>query len=130
MRNLTRRTVVIEHAGGHRRLVERSKQPLEHADLYEDQETAVRVSPKHRPVPVCRRREYPADELERINTELRRHVNEDRDETGDGVVLVEDDLLPLIDRDLRDSVFAPQPTISKLHSNTLVRRLIGAGELP
>lgn len=128
MRNLTRSTVVIEHDSGHRRLVERSKQPLEHADLYQDQ-APVRVSPKHRPIPVCRRREYPADELERINAELRRHVNEDRDETGDGIVLVEEDLLPLIDRDLRDSVFAPQPRISKLHSNTLVRRLIGAGEL-
>ena len=130
MRNLTRSAVVIEHATGQRKLVERSKERLEHADLYEEQETAVRVSPKQRAVPVCRRRECPADERERINAELRRHVNEDRDETGDGVVLVEEDLLPLIDHDLRNSVFAPQPTVSRLQSSTLIRRLIGAGELP
>lgn len=129
MRNLTRSAVVIEHASGHRRLVERSKERLEHADLYEDQETAVRVSPKQRAVPVCRRRKCLADERERINTELRRHVNEDRDETGDGVVLVEEDLLPLIDRDLRDSVFAPEPAVSPLRASPVVRRLIGAGDL-
>ncbi len=130
MRNLTRRAVVIEHPSGHRKLVERSEQRLEYPDLHEEQETAVRVSPERHAVPVCRRRECPADERERINTELRRHVNEDRDETGDGVVLVEGDLLPLIDHDLRNSVFAPQPTASRLQSSTLVRRLIGAGELP
>lgn len=129
MRNLTRRAIVIEHPGGRRKLVERSKQRLEHPDLYAEQETALRVSPEQHAVPVCRRRELPADERERINAELRRHVNEDRDETGDGVVLVEKDLLPLLDHDLRNSVFAPQPTAGRLQSSTLVRRLIGTGEL-
>ncbi len=130
MRNLTRNAIVIEHPTGQRKLVERSEPQLEHPDLYEQQETAVRVNPSQHAVPVCRRRQCPVDERQRFNAELRRHVNEDRDETGDGVVLVEEDLLPLIDHDLRDSVFAPQPTVSRLQASTLVRGLIGAGELP
>ena len=130
MRNLTRNAIVIEHPTGQRKLVERSRQHIEHPELHEEQETAVPVGPQQHPVPVCRRHEGPADERQRINAELRRHVNEDRDETGDGVVLVNEELLRLIDRDLRDSVFAPQATVSRLQSSTLVRRLIGAGDFP
>ena len=130
MRNLTRNAVVIEDPSGHRKLIERSRQALEYADLYQEQETAVRIGPKHHAVPVCRRREHTADERERINAELRDHVNADREETGDGVVLVEEDILPLIDRDLRDSVFAPRPSVGRMQSSTITRCLIGAGNLP
>lgn len=129
MRNLTRSSLVIEHASGQRKLIERSTQRLELPDLYEEQETAVPVSPEQHAVPVRRRRELPIDERERINTELRRHVNEDREETGNGVVLVEEELLPLVDHDLRNSVFAPERTAGRFQSSTLIRGLIGAGEL-
>ena len=40
------------------------------------------------------------------------------------------ELLPLVDRDLRDSVFTPQPAVSTLRASPLVRWLISAGDLP
>jgi len=72
MRNLTRNAIVIEHPTGQRKLVERSEPQLEHPDLYEQQETAVRVNPSQHAVPVCRRRQCPVDERQRFNAELRR----------------------------------------------------------
>lgn len=130
MRNLTTTAVIIEHPTGHRTLVETSTRRLDVPDLYDEQDTAVRLGPRQRPVRVRRRRQCAAREIKRLNADLRRHVNEDRDCSGDGIVLVERDLLPLVDRDLRDSVFAPQPAISKLKVSPLIRCLIGAGDLP
>lgn len=129
MRNLTTTSVIIEHPTGQRTFIEPEKQHLQLPDLYQDQDTAVRLGPKQRPVRVRRRQYCPAGERERINAELRRHVNEDREETGDGIVLVDHDVLPLLDHDLRNSVFTPEPTVSKLQSSPLVRSLIGTGDL-
>ena len=129
MRNLTTTALILEHSTGHRALVEPYKQPLEAPDLYDEQDTAVRLGAKQRPIPVRKRKCSPG-ERERINAELRRHVNDDREETGDGIVLIDHDLLPLIDHDLRDSVFTPQPAVSALRASPLVRCLIAAGDLP
>lgn len=130
MRNLTRSAVIIEHPTGQRTLVEASKQQLERPDLYDEQDAAVLLGPGQRPVRVRKRRQCEAAERERLNADLRRHANEDRDETGDGIVLVEHDVLPLVDHDLRGSVFAPEAAVSKLGISPLVRCLIGAGDLP
>ena len=129
MRNLTTTAIILEHPTGHRTLVEPCRQPLEAPDLYEEQDTAVRLGTKQRPIPVRRRKCSPG-ERERINSELRRHVNDDREETGDGIVLVEHDLLPLVDHDLRACVFTPQPAVSTLRASPLIRCLIAAGDLP
>ena len=129
MRNLTTTAIILEHPTGHRTLVEPCRQPLEAPDLYDEQDTAVRLGTKQRPIPVRRRKCSPR-ERERINSELRLHVNDDREETGDGIVLVEHDLLPLVDHDLRDCVFTPQPAVSTLRASPLVRCLIAAGDLP
>ena len=128
MRNLTTTAIILEHPTGHRTLVEACKQPLKAPDLYDEQGAAVRLGIKQRPIPVRKRKCSPG-ERERINAELRRHVNDDRDETGDGIVLVEHDLLPLVDHDLRDCVFTPQPAVSTLRASPLVRCLIAAGDL-
>jgi len=130
MRNLTATSVVIEHPTGQHTFIQPAKQRLDLPDLYEEQDTAVRLGPKQHPIRVRQHRQCPDGERERLNAELRRHVDEDRDETGDGIVLVEHDLLPLVDRDLRNSVFTPQPAVSTLRSSPLVRCLIGAGDLP
>ena len=129
MRNLTANSVIIEHPTGQRTLVEASKQNLELPDLYDEHGAAVRLGPRQRPVRVRKHRQCENAERERLNAELRRHVNDDREETGDGIVLVDHEVLPLVDQDLRDSVFAPQPAVSKLRTNPLVRCLIGAGDL-
>ena len=129
MRNLTTTAIIIEHPTGHRTLVEPCRQPLEAAELYDEQDTAVRLGTRQRPIPV-RKRKCSPDERERLNAELRRHVNDDRDETGDGIILVEHELLPLVDHDLRDCVFTPQPAVSTLRASPLVRCLIAAGDLP
>ena len=99
-------------------------------ELYNEHDAAVRLGPKGHPVRVRKRRECTAAEVERLNADLRRHVNEDREETGDGIVLVEHDLLPLVDHDLRNSVFTPEPAVSTLRTSPLVRCLTAAGELP
>ena len=130
MRNLTATSVIIEHPTGQRTLIEPSKETLDLPELYQEEETAVRLGPAQHPVRVRRPRECNPGERERLNAELRRNVNEDRDETGDGIVLVEHDVLPLVDHDLRDSVFTPQPAVSSLRTSPLVRCLIGAGDLP
>ena len=129
MRNLTTTAIILEHPTGHRTFVEPCRQPLEAPDLYDEQDTAVRLGTKQRPIPVRKRKCAPG-ERERINAELRRHVNDDREETGDGIVLVEHELLPLVDHDLRDCVFTPEPVTSRLRNSPLVRRLIAAGDPP
>ena len=93
-------------------------------------DAALQIGPEQHAIQVRKHRRCTDDDRERLNAGLRRHVNEDREETGDGIVLVEHDLLPLVDRDLRDSVFSPQPAISTLKASPLVRCLIGAGDLP
>ena len=130
MRNLTTSAVIIEHSTGQRTLIEPSREQLNLPDLYQEDDTAVRLGPAQRPIPVRRPREWGAGERERLNAELRRQVNEDRDETGDGILLVDHDVLLLVDHDLRDSVFTPEPAISRLRTSPLVRRLIGTGDLP
>jgi len=90
----------------------------------------VRLGPGQRPIRVRRRRQCNASERERLNAELLRHVNDDREETGDGIVLVEHELLPLVEHHLGDNVFSPEPAVSKLKVSPLVRCLIGAGDLP
>ena len=129
MRNLTTTSVIIEHPAGQRTLIPPYKERLDVPDLYEADETGVRIGPKQRPIHVRKHRDCAPDDRERLNTELRRHVNDDRNETGDGIVLVERDLLPLVEHDLRDSVFSPEPAISRLRSSPLVRCLIAAGDL-
>ena len=130
MRNLTTTSVIIEHPSGARTFVEPSKQRLDLPDLYEEQDTGIRIGPKQRPIRIRKRRQCADGERERLNAELRRHVNEDRDQTGDGIVLVEQHVLPLVDHCLRGSVFTPEPTVSPLRSSPIVRCLIGAGDLP
>ncbi len=130
MRNLTKTSVLIQHPTGGHTLSEPIKEPLNLPDLYDEQDAAVRLGPKQHPVRVRRRRECAPAEIERLNAELRRHVNEDREQTGDGFVLVERDLLPLVDHDLRNSVFTPEPAVSTLRTSPLVRCLTAAGELP
>ena len=130
MRNLTTTSVIIEHPAGQRTFIEPCKQRLNVPELYEEQETAVRFGPKKRPVPIRRRRRHPPADCDRLNDELRRHVNADRDETGDGIVLVDHDVLPLVDHDLCESVFTPEPAVSRLRTNPIVRTLIAAGDPP
>ena len=130
MRNLTETSVIIQHPGGGQTLVKRSERTLDLPELYDKQDAGLRVGPDDRTVRVRRRRPCSAGERERLNAELRRHVNDDRDETGDGIVLVGRDVLPLVDRDLRESVFTPEPAVSTLRASPLVRCLIGAGDLP
>ena len=129
MRNLTGNSVVLRHAAGGHTLVKAAKRALDLPDLYQDPDAEVRIGPKQTAIRVRRQRRHAGGEREHLNAELRRHVNEDREETGDGIVLVEHDLLPLVDHDLRDSVFTPQPAISPLRASPLVHCLIGAGDL-
>lgn len=137
MRNLTTAPVIIEHPSGQRTLVkgqrtlvEPSKEGLDLPNLYQEQDTSVRLGPKQRPIRVRKYRQCGAGDRERLNAELRRHVNEDRDETGDGIVLIEQNILHLVDHELRDSVFSPEPAVSRLKASPVVRCLIGAGDLP
>ena len=130
MRNLTNTAVLIQHPTGGHTLSRPVTTPLDPPELYDEQAAAVRLGPKQHPVMVRRRRECGVPETERLNDELRRHVNEDREETGDGIVLVERDLLPLVDHDLRNSVFTPEPAVSTLKASPLVRCLTAAGDLP
>ena len=130
MRNLTETSVIIQHPGGGQTLVKRAKETLDLPELYDEHDAALQLGPDNRPIRVRRCRPCAADERERLNAELRRHVNDDRDETGDGIVLVGHDVLPLVDRDLRESVFTPEPAVSTLRASPLVRCLIGAGDLP
>ncbi len=130
MRNLTMTSLIIEHATGGHTFIEPWTQRLDLPDLYHEQDAAVRLGPKQRPVRVRTPRRCSADDRERLNAELRQHVNEDREETGDGIVLVERDLLALVDHDLRNSVFTPEPAVSTHRTNPLVRCLTAAGELP
>ena len=130
MRNLTATSIILEHAAGGHTLVKPSQQAPDLPNLYQERDTAVQIGPKQHAIQVRKHRRCTEDDRERLNAELRRHVNEDREETGDGIVLVEHDLLPLVDRDLRNSVFSPQPAVSTLRASPLVRCLIGAGDLP
>ncbi|MCY4121767.1 MAG: hypothetical protein OXG72_12690 [Acidobacteria bacterium] len=130
MRNLTTTSVIIEHPTGARTFVEPSKQRLDLPDLYEEQDTGLRIGPKQRPIRVRKQARCGPEERERLNADLRRHVNEDRDQTGDGIVLVDQHVLPLVDHYLRNSVFTPEPAVSALRSSPIVRCLIGAGNLP
>ena len=129
MRNPTTTSVIIEHPTGQRTFIQPAKQRLDLPDLYQDQDTTV-LGPGQRPSRIRRRRQCVAGDRERLNAQLRRHVNDDRDETGDGIVLVEQDVLSLIDQDLRDSVFTPEPAVSRLRTSPLVRCLIGSGDPP
>ena len=130
MRNLTATSVILEHARGGHTLLKPSKQAIDLPDLYEEPDGEVRIGPKQDAMRFRKQRLFADGERERLNAELRRHVNEDREETGDGIVLVEHDLLPLVNRDLRDSVFTPQPAVSPLRTSPIVRCLIGAGDPP
>ena len=130
MRNLTATSIILEHPAGGHTLVKPSKQPLDLPDLYQEPDRGVRIGPKQQPIRVRKHRRCSDDDRKRLNAELRRHVNEDREETGDGIVLVDHDLLPLVDHDLRDCVFTPQPAVSTLRASPLVRCLIAAGDLP
>ena len=130
MRNLTETSVVIQHPGGGQTLVKRWKETLDLPELYDEQDAVLQLGHDERPVRVRRRRPSTADERERLNADLRRHVNDDRDETGDGIVLVKRDVLPLVNRDLRQSVFTPEPAVSTLRASPLIRWLIGAGDGP
>ena len=44
-----------------------------------------------------------------LNAELRRQIDEDRKSTGDGILLVDYDVMEHTDDNLRNNVFTPQP---------------------
>lgn len=129
MRNLTTTSVVIEHPDNKRRVVERWATRLEVPSLYQKQDTAILLGTKQRPIRIRKYRRCSAEEREQINAELLRHINEDREETGDGILLIEENILHLVHDQLRDRVFSPRRAASTLQSVPIVRCLIGAGEL-
>ena len=108
MRNLLStlaRDVILVDATGRRQLLESAKVPL--PEVARLGQTKTTTGTAQRPVPTVRLAEIGSTRTTDWNIALADQIAGDQDETGDGMVLIDRDLLGLVLPSLRKYVFAP-----------------------
>ena len=119
MRNLTRHGILIKHQSGRGSLLKPSPHDLQVPRTCEVSSPPLELSRNGDRVHVWRLDKSRTEKRKRLNTELRRQIDEDRKSTGDGIVLVEYDVMEHTDDDLRNNVFTPQPqAVTRVETGT------------